>query len=97
MVPRYNPRYEPNNDGRIRLQTVKMADVSLNKTTRINERFTMQFRAEVFNIGNSFFVTRAQFNNNAESSSFGSLVKAAVSAPDSNYPRQAQLAVKFLW
>jgi len=97
VVPRYNPRYEPNNDGRIRLQTVTMADVSMNKTTRISERFTLQFRAEAFNIGNSFFVTRALFNNNAESSSFGSLVKAAVSAPDSNYPRQVQLGIKLVW
>ncbi len=97
VVPRYNPRYAPNNDGRIRLQTVKMADVSLNKMTRIDERFSLQFRAEVFNIGNSFFITRAQFNNNAENSAFGSLIKAAVSAPDSNYPRQIQLGVKLLW
>ncbi len=97
VVPRYNPRYEPNNDGRVRLQTVKMADVSLNKMTKIDERFTLQFRAEVFNIGNSFFVTRALFNNNAENSAFGSLIKAAVSAPDSNYPRQIQLGIKLLW
>ncbi len=97
VVPRYNPRYEPNNDGRVRLQTVKMADVSLNKTTQIDERFRLQFRIEGFNIANSFFITREQFNNNAENPNFGSLIKAAVSAPNSNYPRQVQLGVKLIW
>lgn len=97
IVPRYNPRYTPYRDPRIRLQTTKMADASLNKMTRLGERYSVQFRAEVFNLTNSFFNTRAQFDNNPESPNFGTLIKAAVSAPDSNYPRQIQLAVKFLW
>ena len=97
VAPRYNPRYTPYRDGRIRLQTTKLADVSLNKMTRLTERFNVQFRAEVFNVGNSFFITRAQFNNNAENPNFGSLIKAAVSAPDSNYPRFIQLGTKLIW
>jgi hypothetical protein len=34
----YNPRYTPYYDGSVRYQTIKMADISLNKTTQINER-----------------------------------------------------------
>jgi len=70
--------------------------------TRINERFSAQFRLEVFNVANSFFVS--QFSNgtqsiinNASDPNFGSLRKAGVSAPLSNYPRQMQLGFKLLW
>ncbi|MDQ2945309.1 MAG: hypothetical protein M3Y27_05100 [Acidobacteriota bacterium] len=96
-VPRYTPRYEPTYDGSIRLQRVAMADVSLNKLTRINERFSAQVRLECFNVANSFFVVSKQFDNNAEHVQFGSLIKAAVSAPESNYPRQMQLGMKLIW
>jgi hypothetical protein len=97
LMPTYNPRYTDYYDGHVRLQTVQMADVSLNKMTRINERFNVQFRAEAFNIANSFFINQQQFNNNADNANFGYLLKSAVSAPNSNYPRQVQLAVKLLW
>ena len=74
-----------------------MIDASLNKTTQINERYRVQFRAEVFNLLNSFFLTQAQFNNNPENVNFGTIVKTSVSAPNSNYPRQIQLALKLIW
>lgn len=34
----YNPRYTPYYEGSVRYQTIRMAEVSLNKTTQINER-----------------------------------------------------------
>jgi hypothetical protein len=46
---------------------------------------------------NSFFINTLQFNNDPTSANFGSINKAAVSAPQSNYPRQIQLGIKFLW
>ena len=98
----YNPRYTPYYDGSVRYQTIKMADVSLNKMTRISERFSAQIRAEVFNISNSFFVS--QFSNGTQAidnvatdPNFGALYKATVSAPLSNYPRQIQLGFKLIW
>jgi hypothetical protein len=97
IVPNYNPRYTPNYEPRLRLQTIQMADVSLNKTTQISERFRLQFRAEAFNIANSFFVTGAMFNSTADNANFGILYKSTVSAPQSNYPRQLQLGIKLLW
>jgi hypothetical protein len=46
---------------------------------------------------NSFFINTAQFNSDPTNPNFGSIIKATVSAPQSNYPRQIQLGVKFLW
>jgi hypothetical protein len=98
----YNPRYTPNYDPRLRYQTTKMADVSLNKMTQISERFRVQFRVETFNIANSFFVTQGSsgtqlFNNTVDNANFGVLYKSAVSSTGSNYPRQIQLGFKLLW
>jgi hypothetical protein len=36
-------------------------------------------------------------DNNPTNTTFGSIIKAGVSAPNSNYPRQAQLGFKLLW
>jgi hypothetical protein len=98
----YNPRYTPYYDGSVRYQTIKMADVSLNKVTQINETFRFQIRAEVFNIANSFFVTQFSsgtqaIDNVPSDANFGVLYKSTVSAPQSNYPRQIQLGFKLLW
>jgi hypothetical protein len=97
IVPRFNPRYTPFRSPNIRLQPVFMMDTSLNKTAQISEKLRVQFRAEVFNLMNSFFLVSSQFNNNPENVNFGTIEKAAVSAPQSNYPRQIQLAIKLLW
>jgi hypothetical protein len=97
IVPSYNPRYTPYYDGRVRLQTVRLMDASLNKMTRLTERYSLQFRLECFNVMNSFFINTLQFNNNASDANFGSIIKATVSAPQSNYPRQIQMGIKFLW
>ena len=97
VVPNYNPRYTPFYDGRVRLQTVHLMDASLNKMTRLTERLNLQLRLECFNALNSFFINTKQFNNTATDQNFGSIIKAEVSAPQSNYPRQIQMAVKFLW
>jgi len=97
VVPRYNPRYTPFVSPNIRLQGTFMVDTSLSKDTQITEKVRMQFRAEVFNLLNSFFVVQQMFNTNPENVNFGSIEKAAMSAPNSNYPRQIQLAVKFNW
>ena len=97
VSPRYSPRYEPNRVGNIRLQGFRLIDMSLDKTTAINERLRLQFRAEVFNLFNSFFLTNQAFDNGATNTTFGSIIKAGVSAPNSNYPRQAQLGFKLIW
>ena len=97
IVPSYNPRYTPYYDGHVRLQTVRLMDASLNKMLRLTERYRVQFRFESFNLLNSFFVNTKQFINDPANANFGSLIKAEVSAPQSNYPRNIQIAVKFIW
>jgi hypothetical protein len=98
ILPSYTAtRYTNYYDSRIRLQTVRLVDASLNKMTRINEKYSIQFRLESFNVLNSFFVNTRQFDNSLTSSTFGSLIKAEVTAPQSNYPRHIQMAVKFMW
>lgn len=97
VLPRYAPRLTPNYDGRLRLHAVPQADASLNKLTRVTENTAVQFRAEVFNVFNTYYFYGAQFNNNPESSTFGSLDKASVATGSANYPRYVQLGVKFIW
>ncbi|MGH9721396.1 MAG: carboxypeptidase regulatory-like domain-containing protein [Bryobacteraceae bacterium] len=97
VVPRYNPRYTPFRSPNVRLQHTFMVDASLNKMTQITERLRLQFRAEAFNLMNSFFVVSSQYNTNPENVNFGSVIKAAISAPSSNYPRQIQFGLKLLW
>lgn len=97
ISPSYSPRYEPNRVTNIRLQGFRLIDMSLDKTTALTERFKFQFRAEMFNVLNSFYLTNQSFDNTASNATFGTIIKASVSAPNSNYPRQAQLGFKLLW
>ena len=97
VSPRYSPRYAPNRETNIRLQGFTLLDVSLDKTTAITEHYKIQFRAEMFNSLNSFYLTNQSFDATATNTTFGSIIKAGVSAPNSNYPRQIQLGFKLLW
>ncbi|MCL5745897.1 MAG: hypothetical protein M1541_18560 [Acidobacteria bacterium] len=81
----------------MRLDTAPQADISLNKTTQITEKTSLQFRAEAFNVTNTIMFYRQNWNNNPDSSSFGSITKAAVSFSNTNAPRYVQLALKFIF
>jgi hypothetical protein len=93
--PLYAPAAEPAYSGQIRTMSVPLADASLNKTTRITERTNVQFRAEVFNLANTFNFYQQQPNSTLTSSSFGTVVPANVSSNNSSSPRYIQLSVKF--
>ena len=98
VMPRYGPaRYAPNRDGRIRLHSVPTADVSLNKMTQITEKVGFQFRAEVFNVTNTYMHNRQGFNTNPENASFGTLTRATIQATNTNLARSIQLGFKLLW
>ena len=92
--PLYAPAAEPTYSGQIRTMSVPTADASLNKTTRIKETLTLQFRAEVFNVTNTFNFYQSQPNSTLTSSAFGSVVKANVSSSNGNQPRYVQLSLK---
>jgi hypothetical protein len=97
IQPRYAPRSTPLRDGRLRLHTAPQADISINKMTQITEKMKVQFRAEAFNVTNTYMIHRMEFNNNPENANFGSLEPAAAAYNQGNWPRQIQLAVKFIW
>jgi hypothetical protein len=97
ITPRYAPRFTPANDGRLRMQTAPTADVSLNKATRIAEKFTLQFRAEAFNVTNTYLFYGGSFINNPQNASFGSLLPSTVAFNQTNLPRNLQFAVKLIW
>lgn len=97
ILPRFAPREMPDRDARIRLHTVGQWDASINKTTSFGERWKVQFRAEAFNLTNTYMFYRQQWNNNPENANFGTLFKANVGFGDANFPRQYQLAVKLLF
>jgi hypothetical protein len=93
--PLFAPAAEPAYSGQIRTMSAPNADASVNKTTRIRERATIQFRPEVFNVSNKFNFYQAQPNSTLTSSAFGSVTKANVSSSNGNQPRVIQLSVKF--
>lgn len=97
VSPRYSPRYFSNRASNLRYQGYTLVDISLDKTTAITEHYKIQFRAEMFNSLNSFYLTNQGYDATATNTTFGSIIKAGVSAPNSNYPRQIQLGFKLLW
>jgi hypothetical protein len=97
IKPRFSPRFTTFRDPRLRLHTVPQADVSLNKMTRITERLSFQFRAEAFNVTNTFMFHRENFQNDPENPKFGSIDKGSVGQGNTNFPRQIQIGLKLIW
>ena len=96
-APQYTGgRVSPRRSGQIRLHSVPNLDASVNKTTNITERVRLQFRAEAFNVTNTFYWGRNHFINDPNNVSFGAFFPR--DATDQNrYPRQMQLALKLLF
>lgn len=94
-LPLYAPAAEPAFSGQIRTMSAPNVDFSLNKTTRITEHTNIQFRAEVFNLMNTFSFYQQQPNSTLTSSSFGTVVPANVSSNNGTAPRYIQLSLKF--
>jgi hypothetical protein len=92
--PLFAPAAEPAFSGQIRTMSAPNADASLNKTTRITERASVQFRAEVFNVSNKFNFYQSQPNSSLTNAAFGTVNKANVSSSNGNQPRYIQLSVK---
>jgi hypothetical protein len=96
-LPRFAPRMTPFRDGRVRLHAIPIADVSLNKMTRITEGTRLQFRIEAFNVTNSYQFGNRQFINNIDDANFGSMFPRDAGNTETTYPRHVQLAVKFIF
>ena len=55
-APQYmGGRFVPRRSGQIRMHSAPNLDASINKTTLITERVRIQFRAEAFNITNTYY------------------------------------------
>jgi hypothetical protein len=70
-------------------------DFSILKNTKLTERFTLQFRADFFDIFNE-----ANFGNpvlNVQSGSFGEITSTRFPTGDSGSSRQLQFALKLLF
>ena len=63
----------------------------------ITERTSVQFRAEAFNVVNTFYLPIQQFTNNLDDANFGSIIKGTTAQGNANFPRQIQFAVKFIF
>jgi hypothetical protein len=97
ILPRYAPHEAPYRDGRLRGNAEPQFDMSLNKTTQIRERMSIQFRAEAFNVFNKFYFPLENFVNDPNNANYGAIVKSSVSQGNANFPRQIQFAVKFIF
>jgi len=93
----YAPRMSPLHFANLRLHATPQFDMSVNKMTRINEQMSVQFRAEAFNVMNTFYFPIQQFDNNPDNSTFGTINKGTIGQGNANFPRQVQLAVKFIF
>jgi len=102
--PTYAPtRGGPLRTGDIRTQSLPVADMSLGKLFHITERKSFQFRAEAFNVFNSYWMSGGSgsngghFSNNPDSSPFGHIDRGTAAPGTPNWPRQIQLGFKLLF
>ncbi len=91
------PRYQSLRHNSIRLHSPPNADLSFNKTTKITESKSFQFRLEMFNFTNTFSYRFRQFTNNPDDLNFGSIFPRTAGDTDVAYPRHIQLGFKFLF
>lgn len=93
FVPRYTSFRHPS----IRLHSPPTADLSFNKTTKITETKSFQFRLEMFNFTNTFSYRVRNFTNNPDDRNFGSIVPRTAGDTEVAYPRHIQLGFKFIF
>jgi hypothetical protein len=70
-------------------------DCAISKNTQIKERFSIQLRAEAFNLFNH--PNFAQPSNNFASSTFGTITQTRTARGDLGSSRQLQLGLKLIW
>jgi hypothetical protein len=97
-APNYSQRFTPYRSGQIRKHHAFSLDASLLKTTRINERASIQLGFEAFNLANHNYFGREGINGNPEDSNgnFGTVFPSRVSNQNI-LPRQIQVRFKFNW
>jgi hypothetical protein len=90
-----NVRTFPSRFGFLRAHHISNYDFSLLKNTSINEKVTLQFRAEFLNAFNTplLFTSQVNLNPTAAAGAFGRLTATA----QENYARRTQFSLKLLF
>jgi Carboxypeptidase regulatory-like domain len=97
VKPGFSPRFTSFRHPSLRLFSPPLADLSFNKTTKLTETKSLQFRLEMFNFTNTYAYRVQQFNGDTGSRNFGSLTPRTAGDTEVAYPRHIQLALKFRW
>jgi hypothetical protein len=93
----FAPRYTSFRSSTVRLHSPPTADLSFNKTTKIKEGMSLQFRVEMFNFANTFSYRVRQFTNSPDDANFGSIIPRNAGNTETAFPRHIQLAAKFIF
>lgn len=96
------PKYAPDNmlssrNSAFHKPPLWQVDMSINKTTHINEKVSLQFRAEAQNVFNHYSFYGANPSTNPTDPNFGLINKNTVADTNSTLPRQIQLGAKVVW
>ena len=97
VLPPYAPPEEPTRTDVIRQQTKPVPDMSLSKTFSFTERMKFQFRAEWFNILNSYSMYSTGWNTTLTGSSFGQITPGTAGQTAASTPRYLQFGFRFLF
>jgi Carboxypeptidase regulatory-like domain/TonB dependent receptor len=95
QVQNYETYAAPLRDPRIRRQPFSQIDVNFAKNWRIRENHSLQLRIEAFNLFNTPVYDRIDYNRDVNNAQFGAINKSTQN--QSSYPRQFQLAVKYVF
>ncbi|HEY2930416.1 MAG TPA: carboxypeptidase regulatory-like domain-containing protein [Acidobacteriota bacterium] len=95
IVETYQTNPTPTRAWGLRRVSARLFDINFAKNMRLTEKTRLQLRLEAFNVLNSPMYDRIDYQRTPTNSEFGSINKATVF--QSNFPRQAQLAVKFIF
>src|SRR5262249_14301136 len=71
-APSYAPRMSTYRHPFIRLHSPPSADLSFAKETKLTEKVSLQFRAEMFNVTNTYSYFARHFSTDLNSANFGS-------------------------
>jgi len=96
-LPPYAPTEVPARTDAIQLQSKPVPDMSLSKMFFFTERLRFQFRAEWFNIFNSYSLYGTSWNGTLTSSNFGQITPGTAGQTSASTPRYLQLGFKFLF
>ena len=93
--PSYTRRTTTFRDDEIRRPPFYQFDMNFAKTTRLNGRFRLQVRAEVFNVLNQAMYDERNYENNTGNANFGAINRSVTR--QSNFPRYGQMGVKLIF